>query len=54
VGVTHHQQDPSETALRVKQALGHISSAAWIGTSWIVEVTAGGTRDGKPFQATHL
>ena len=27
---------------------------AWIGTSWIVEVTASGTRDGKPFQATHL
>jgi predicted transposase YbfD/YdcC len=31
----------------------HISEA-WIGTSWIVEVAASGTRDGKPFQATHL
>ena len=39
--------------LRAKQAPGHITEA-WIGTSWIVEVTASGTRDGKPFQATHL
>ncbi len=27
---------------------------AWFGTSWIVEVTARGTRVGKPFHATHL
>ena len=39
--------------LRAKQAPEHISEA-WIGASWIVEVTASGTRDGKPFQATHL
>ncbi|MGL6133098.1 MAG: ISAs1 family transposase [Prochlorococcaceae cyanobacterium] len=39
--------------LRAKQAPEHISEA-WIGTSWIVEVAAAGTRDGKPFQATHL
>ena len=40
-------------ALRAKQAPEHIREA-WIGTSWIVEVTASGTRDGKLFQATHL
>jgi predicted transposase YbfD/YdcC len=39
--------------LRARQAPEHISEA-WIGTSWIVEVMASGTRDGKPFQATHL
>jgi hypothetical protein len=39
--------------LRAKQAPEHISEA-WIGTSWIVEVTAGSTRDGKPFHTTHL
>ena len=39
--------------LRAKQAPGHISEA-WIGTSGIVEVTASGTRDGTPFQASHL
>jgi len=27
---------------------------AWHGTSWIVEVSASGTPDGKPFQDTHL
>ena len=37
---------------RSKQAPEHIAQA-WIGTSWIVEVTANGSRDGKPFQATH-
>ena len=31
----------------------HIAQS-WIGTSWIVEVAAIGTRDSKPFQATHL
>jgi len=40
-------------SLRAKQAPEHIHEA-WIGTSWIVEMTADGTRDGKPFQATHL
>jgi hypothetical protein len=39
--------------LRAKQAPEHIAQT-WIGTSWIVEVMATGTRDGKPFQATHL
>lgn len=38
--------------LRAKQAPEHITEA-WIGTSWIVEVNATGSRDGKPFQATH-
>ena len=47
-----HGRDIAWT-LRAKQAPEHISEA-WIGTSWIVEVTASGTRDGKPFQATHL
>ncbi len=39
--------------LRAKEAPEHIKET-WIGTSWIVEVTASGTRDGKPFRATHL
>ena len=39
--------------LRAKQAAEHIREA-WIGTSWIVEKTADGIRDGKPFRATHL
>ena len=39
--------------LRAKQAPEHIREN-WIGTSWIVEVAAIGSRDGKPFQATHL
>jgi hypothetical protein len=39
--------------LRAKQAPEHIREN-WIGTSWIVEVMATGSRDGKPFQATHL
>ena len=39
--------------LRAKQAPKHITEA-WIGTSWIVEVTASGARDSKPFRATHL
>jgi predicted transposase YbfD/YdcC len=47
-----HGRDITWT-LRAKQAPEHISTA-WIGTSWIVEVTASGTRDGKPFHATHL
>jgi predicted transposase YbfD/YdcC len=47
-----HGRDITWT-LRAKQAPEHISEA-WVGTSWIVEVTANGTRDGKPFRATHL
>ena len=39
--------------LRAKQPPEHISEG-WIGTSWIVEVTARCTRDGRSFQATHL
>ena len=35
------------------EAPEHISEA-WIGTSWIVEVAASGTRDGKAFHVTHL
>jgi hypothetical protein len=31
----------------------HIRSA-WSGTSWIVEVVTEGTREDKPFRATHL
>jgi hypothetical protein len=39
--------------LRAKEAPEHIRSA-WVGTSWIVEVVTEGTREGKPFRATHL
>jgi hypothetical protein len=39
--------------LRAKQAPEHIRQT-WSGTSLIVEVSPSGTRDGKPFQATHL
>ena len=39
--------------LRAKSAPEHFREA-WISTSWIVEVAASGTRDGKPFHATHL
>ena len=39
--------------LRAKQAPTHIAET-WVGTSWIVEVTATGKRAGKPFQAQHL
>jgi predicted transposase YbfD/YdcC len=39
--------------LRAKQAPEH-TREAWIGTSWIVAVTATGSRDGQPFHATHL
>lgn len=47
-----HGRDITWT-LRAQHAPGHITEA-WVGTSWIVDVTASGTRDGKPFQATHL
>jgi predicted transposase YbfD/YdcC len=39
--------------LRAKQAPTHIVET-WVGTSWIVEVTATGSRDCQPFQAQHL
>ncbi len=39
--------------LRAKQAPEHIREA-WIDTSWIVEMNADGSRDGKPFRAPHL
>jgi predicted transposase YbfD/YdcC len=38
--------------LRAKGAPEHIKEN-WRGASWIAEVIACGTRDGKPFQATH-
>jgi len=40
-------------SLRVRQAPEPIR-AAWVGTSRIVEVDAEGTREDKPFRATHL
>ena len=39
--------------LRAKQAPEHILKN-WFATSWIVEVMATGSRDGKPFQAADL
>jgi hypothetical protein len=47
-----HGRDITRT-LRAKQAPEHITEA-WIGTNWIVEVTASGTRDTTRFHATHL
>jgi hypothetical protein len=47
-----HGRDITWT-LRAKEAPQHIRDA-WSGTSWIVEMTAIGTRDGKPFHASHL
>ncbi len=47
-----HGRDITWT-LRAKQAPEPITET-WIGTSWIVEVVARGTRDGKHFHATHL
>ncbi len=44
---------PITWTLRAKQAPTHIAET-WVGTSWIVEVTATGKRDGNPFQAQHL
>jgi hypothetical protein len=49
---TSHGRDITWT-LRAKQAPEHISET-WFGTSWIVEVRVTGSRDSKPFQATHL
>jgi len=39
--------------VRAKEAPEHIRSA-WSGTSWIVEGVTEGTREDKPFRATHL
>jgi len=39
--------------LRAEEAPQHIRES-WVGTSWILEITATGTRDGKLFQAQHL
>jgi predicted transposase YbfD/YdcC len=47
-----HGRDITWT-LRAKEAPQHIRES-WVGTSWIVEMTATGTRDGRPFQAQHL
>jgi hypothetical protein len=43
-----HARDITWTLL-AKQDPEHIWEV-WVGTSWIVEVTASGTRDGKPFR----
>lgn len=37
-------------SLQAKEAPDHIKEG-WSGTSWIVELNATGTWDGKPFQA---
>jgi len=47
-----HGRDITWT-LRAKPA-PELIAQAWIGTGWIVEVAASGTRAGKPFKATHL
>ena len=47
-----HGRDITWT-LRAKDAPEHIRQT-WSGTSWVVEVSTTGSRDGKPFQATHL
>lgn len=47
-----HGRDITWT-LRAQQAPEHIREA-WSGTSWIVEVIAVGTRDGKTFRQTHF
>jgi predicted transposase YbfD/YdcC len=46
-----HGRDITWT-LRAKEAPEHIK-VNWHGTSWIAEVIATGTRDSKPFKATH-
>ncbi len=40
-------------SFRKKEAPDHIKEN-WYGTSWIVEVIASGTRDGKTFEASHF
>ena len=47
-----HGRDITWT-LRAKEAPAHIRESL-VGTSWIVEMTATGTRDGRPFKASHL
>jgi len=47
-----HGRDITWT-LRAKPAPDS-NKTEWIGTCWIVEVVAEGTREGKPFHATHL
>jgi len=47
-----HGRDITWT-LRAKEAPQHIRESG-VGTSWIVEMSATGTRGGRPFQATHL
>ncbi len=47
-----HGRDITWT-LRAKRAPVPIREG-WISTSWIVEVTASGTHDGRHFQATHV
>ncbi|QEY32687.1 ISAs1 family transposase [Synechococcus sp. RSCCF101] len=39
-------------SIRAKEAPAHIKEN-WPGSAWIVEVSATGSRQGKPFQATH-
>jgi predicted transposase YbfD/YdcC len=53
---TDHEKSHGRTitwTLRAKEAPEHIRSA-WSGTSWIVEVITEGSREDKPFRATHL
>ena len=38
--------------LKAKEA-PQLIKETWHGTSWIVEVSVSGTREGKPFEATH-
>lgn len=47
-----HGRDITWT-LRAKEAPQHIRES-WVGTSWILEMTTTGSRDGKPFKARHL
>ena len=47
-----HGRDITRTRL-AEQAAEH-GREAWIGNSWIMERTAPGLRDGKPFQAADL
>ena len=53
---TDHEKSHGRTitwTLRAKEAPEHIRSA-WSGTSWIEEVITEGSREDKPFRATHL
>ena len=47
-----HDRDITWKLRARRQAPEHISKI-WISTTWIIEVIATGSRDGKPFQATH-